>query len=418
MAQTLAPTQVAGAAKSDQRVKDTAVKRPHVLAAPGGDVSALLTAQAGAASETQRGSTDHFVVYYADSLGTNGPTLADAVLANCEQEFASLQNLFGGVTPGGLPFTVHIVPGFFGASHPGCAATDMQCAAFSGTDGVLENMLVVAEADEVFMAAQGAGWDCGASNGEALSRILADELTGDNFATAKAWLDSPRRNYVNQNFPSDTDFPSIGCDALFINYLRSQLNFGLPQIVQAGGATLAQTYTNLGGVGYPFEPFALLLEVNFPSGTPANLSSDNPFPLEMSTVPLRGLVHLQDIGDVGFVNDVFAGTQGQSRRLEGFQLQFDPPIPGLSMRYMAHLENIGDVPWVNEGQFIGTRGQSRRLEGFAIQLIGPEAAKYSVMYMAHLQDRGDTGFFRDGQFCGTRGQSRRVEGLLVHIGHR
>ena len=136
------------------------------------------------------------------------------------------------------------------------------------------------------------------------------------------------------------------------------------------------------------------------------------------TVPISGLVHLQDIGDVSLVNDTFAGTRGQSRRLEGFQIQFNPPVPGLSMRYMAHLQDIGDVPWVDEGQFIGTRGQSRRLEGFAIELTGPEAVNYSVRYMAHLQDLGDTDFFRDGQFCGTRGQSRRIEGILVHVGPR
>lgn len=138
----------------------------------------------------------------------------------------------------------------------------------------------------------------------------------------------------------------------------------------------------------------------------------------VASIPLRGVVHLETIGDVAFVNDMFIGTRGQSRRVEGFQIQFNPPIPGLSMRYMAHLQDIGDVPWVDEGQFIGTRGQSRRLEGFAIELTGPAAANYTVRYMAHLQDLGDTGYFYNGQFCGTRGQSRRVEGMLVHVGPR
>lgn len=144
------------------------------------------------------------------------------------------------------------------------------------------------------------------------------------------------------------------------------------------------------------------------------------FTVGTATTPitLSGLVHLQDRGDVPFVNDEFIGTRGQSRRLEGFQIQFNPPRPDLSMRYMAHLQDIGDVPWVNEGQFIGTRGQSRRLEGFAIELTGPAKANYTVRYMAHIQDQGDTGFFQDGQFCGTRGQSRRVEGIWVSVGPR
>lgn len=127
------------------------------------------------------------------------------------------------------------------------------------------------------------------------------------------------------------------------------------------------------------------------------------------------LVHLQGIGDSAARDNEFAGTRGQSRRLEGFQLQISPPVPGLSMRYMAHLQGIGDVPFVNEGQFVGTRGQSRRLEGLAVDLTGPSAQNFNVAYMAHLQGIGDTAVFQNGQFCGTRGQSRRVEGILVRV---
>jgi hypothetical protein len=130
---------------------------------------------------------------------------------------------------------------------------------------------------------------------------------------------------------------------------------------------------------------------------------------------MRVLVHLENIGDRVFRDNEFAGTRGESRRLEGFELSLNPAVPGLGMRYMAHLQGQGDVPFVNEGQFIGTRGQSRRLEGFAIELTGPQAANHNVFYMAHLQNLGDTPLFTNGQFCGTRGQSRRVEGILVRI---
>ena len=130
---------------------------------------------------------------------------------------------------------------------------------------------------------------------------------------------------------------------------------------------------------------------------------------------MRVLVHLQGIGDRVFRDNEFAGTRGQSRRLEGFELQLNPAVPGLGLRYMAHLQGIGDVPFVNNGQFVGTRGQSRRLEGFAIELTGAQAANHNVLYMAHLQGIADTQMFSNGQFCGTRGQSRRVEGILVRI---
>jgi hypothetical protein len=133
---------------------------------------------------------------------------------------------------------------------------------------------------------------------------------------------------------------------------------------------------------------------------------------------LRVLVHLQNIGDRTFRDNEFAGTRGQSRRLEGFQINFNPPVSNLGMRYMAHLQGTGDVPFVDAGHFIGTRGQSRRLEGFAIELTGPLASSFNVFYMAHLQGTGDTAMYQNGQFCGTRGQSRRVEGMLVRVERR
>jgi len=243
---------------------------------------------AAGSTETQRGSTAHFTVFYAGDLGADGPVLADAVLSRCEQDYASLQGFFGGITPAGLPFEVHIQPGSNGASHAGCAATALTCDAFSGTDGALVSSLVVAEADEVFMADQAAGWDCGASNGEGLSRVLAAELypaeqsppgTGISFATAAAWLNSDRPDFVTQNDPTDQNPVSTGCATLFINYLRHQLNYSLNQIVQAGGATLADTYTTLTGRGDAFAAFSALLAGAFPPGQQVNLTNDNPFPL-------------------------------------------------------------------------------------------------------------------------------------------
>ncbi|MFM9957955.1 MAG: matrixin family metalloprotease [Phycisphaerales bacterium] len=130
---------------------------------------------------------------------------------------------------------------------------------------------------------------------------------------------------------------------------------------------------------------------------------------------LRVRVHLEGIGDVLYRDNELAGTRGQARRLEGFQIELVTPVSGLSLEYMAHLEGSGNTGWVSEGQFIGTRGQSRRLEGLAIRLTGPQANAFDVYYMAHLAGSGDTGLHANGQFCGTSGQSRRCEAILVSI---
>jgi hypothetical protein len=141
---------------------------------------------------TLRGNTANFRVSYEDALGASGPVLADAVLATCEADYASLRTWFGGLTPGGLPFTVFVVTGTFGAYHASCAATELHLAAFDGTNADLVRMLMVAEADEVMMAAQNVGWDCGASHGEGLSRVLSTEIYPaqlNGFATAASWLE-------------------------------------------------------------------------------------------------------------------------------------------------------------------------------------------------------------------------------------
>ncbi|MEZ2277288.1 MAG: matrixin family metalloprotease [Microcoleus sp.] len=140
--------------------------------------------------------------------------------------------------------------------------------------------------------------------------------------------------------------------------------------------------------------------------------------VEKASLPdpgLRTVAHIQDLGDRTFPEGAVAGTTGQSRRLEGFQINLDSPIPGLNMEYMAHVQDIGDTSWVREGQYVGTKGQSKRIEGFAIRLTGSQASKYDVFYQAHVEGIGNTPRVGNGQFSGTRGQSKRVEAISVWV---
>jgi hypothetical protein len=228
------------------------------------------------------GSTAHFRVIHRSDVTTGG-ALGQAVLSTCEADYQRLVDWFGGMTPGGLPFTVTIQNGSNGASHASCAATGLLCDAFGGGDANLVRMLVVAEADEVFMNGFGHGWDCGASNGEALSRILAAEIyphSQDGFWTGASWLDRGRPDFINSTEATDQNFVSIGCGTLFINYLRNQLGFSLNQIIAAGSATFSQTYKNLTrDTSDPFPVFAGLLQSRYPLGHSSGLANDNPWPI-------------------------------------------------------------------------------------------------------------------------------------------
>jgi hypothetical protein len=233
------------------------------------------------AAPTPAGTTAHFVVSFDSSLGTAGQAIANAVLAVCEQDFATLQGYFGGITPRNLPFNISVIPGTNGASHPTCSNTNISIEANSGPLSFMQ-ALVVAEEDEVFMANFGHGWDCGASNGEGLSRVLSNDIypgvEPEDFVSSSVWLDAPRRpNFVDTTDQSDTNYVSIGCSVLFLNWLRYELNFSWQEIIAAGADTLGKTYTNLTRKTDGFAQFSAVLQARFPSGTPSGLTTDNPF---------------------------------------------------------------------------------------------------------------------------------------------
>jgi hypothetical protein len=235
--------------------------------------------------------TAHFRVSYASTLGNDGITIADAILARCEQDYTTLQGYFGGITPGSIPFHIRVTTGNTGASHATCQATGLSIGARSapGVDTAFMRQLVIAEADEVFMANFGHGWDCGASNGEGLSRVLANDMVPGaeppGFVSASVWLDPPtdgtpsRPDFVNNTDPIDTNYHSIGCSVLFLNWLRFQLGHSWKDVIAAGGPTLAQTYANLTGLTDGFARFKALIQQHYPEGSISGVTKDNPFPL-------------------------------------------------------------------------------------------------------------------------------------------
>ena len=162
----------------------------------------------------------------------------------------------------------------------------------------------VAEMIEILMSYKGS-WVASNSGGEGLSRVAAQLLHpqyGNGFINA--WLSSDpttdptsavddsefRKDWISKNFTGgplraggavggDDDSYSYGCAMLFIYYLKSQLGYSMRQIVQNGGATLADTYRNLtGGRTNAFSAFKSFIDSHYPPGRTYHPSSDNIFP--------------------------------------------------------------------------------------------------------------------------------------------
>jgi hypothetical protein len=107
-----------------------------------------------------------------------------------------------------------------------------------------------------------------------------------NFVSPPVWLDHPsditgvlREDWADQTDQTDTNYFSIGCSVLFLNWMRFQLNYTWNQIIAAGAPTLAQTYTNLTGKTDGWTAFKALIDAKFPEGQPSGVTTDNPFPL-------------------------------------------------------------------------------------------------------------------------------------------
>lgn len=143
--------------------------------------------------------------------------------------------------------------------------------------------------------------------------------------------------------------------------------------------------------------------------------------LPETTVHLEGYVWLQNLGEVDFVDSEYAGTRGQSRRMEGFEINLVDPPGDLAIEYAVYASNIGWMPAVSGGTYAGTKGQSDGLQAFWMKLINQTQGDfvYYLTYMTHQENNGDveTGTFGDGNILpmGGPGSGLRLEGLALTV---
>jgi hypothetical protein len=234
---------------------------------------------------TTVGTVGNITVDYATSLGQNGQSLAQQMLGVVTKSYQDMETYFG--VPGGVT-TVVIAPlsghndGSGGAYHYGCDFASGGVlyldATFSNTvinPLDLEIALYVAELSEAFMGTQNTGWGCGSSNGEGLSRYLAEvEPPPGSFPswgiTGPSWANAGFPDWVSKTEGTDRNSVSTGCAVVYIYWLR-WLGYSTKQIVAAGGATLAANYQTLTGKTTAYADLIGALK-----GLTVN--SDNPFP--------------------------------------------------------------------------------------------------------------------------------------------
>jgi hypothetical protein len=234
---------------------------------------------------TPVGTVGQITVECATSLGQNGQTLAQQLLAMVDPPYTEMGSFFG-VAGGAV--TVVVAPlsghndGSGGAYHYGCDFTSGGVlyldATFANTTidpADLELSLYVAELSEAFMGAQGKGWGCGSSNGEGLSRYLAEVMPPPGSfpawgVTGPSWAAAGFPDWVSRTEGTDRDYVSVGCAVVYLYWMRF-LGFSTGEIVAAGGATLSANYQALTGQATAYADLIAALQ-----GLTVN--ADDPFP--------------------------------------------------------------------------------------------------------------------------------------------
>jgi hypothetical protein len=226
-------------------------------------------------------------IYYDTTLGAAGKLLAQQVyhlmpqaIVKCELDFGQACRSFN-VIIAGLD-SEHDGQG--GAYHYGCDfATGRTIYADAAFGNPLMTLgLVVAELTECQMGQQGKGWGCGYSNGEALSRVLAELMSGGPtgalaaYASVPSWDQAGRPDWISRTEGTDQDYVSIGCGVAYIYWMLS-CGFSIQRIIAAAGATLAANYLALAGSNRssqtPYMAFMVAM-ARFPRGS---ITTDNPF---------------------------------------------------------------------------------------------------------------------------------------------
>jgi hypothetical protein len=245
-------------------------------------------------------------LWYESSAGPQALAVANAILPQIDGLMAGNDQIFGGQGRAGNILLVALdgaTDGSTGAYHYGCDFTSgsdwYEDLAFGNPRLTLG--LVQAEVVESYMGLQNKGWGCGDSHGEALSRFLAEMVSGGpdgallDYSTGPAWAQAGFPNWIDATEPTDGDPISIGCGMVYLWWLVKR-GFTPSQIVQAGcpARTLGSNYSAL-GLGPTAWPDFLAAVEKLPV-----ITGDNPWGVAPPPPPppMGGVLTAQDIANL------------------------------------------------------------------------------------------------------------------------
>lgn len=136
-----------------------------------------------------------------------------------------------------------------------------------------------------------------------------------------------------------------------------------------------------------------------------------------ASLSLNIVTHIDDVGNVNASEEMWAGSRGQSRKIQEFSVSFaDTNEHAVSIIYQCHYETGGWSTWVKEGEKCGDEKKNKRLEAIKFKLTGKDASKYTLQVKCHIEGTGDTqGFVGASQVCGQTGLHKRLDAFWIEV---
>ncbi|HEY5072156.1 MAG TPA: hypothetical protein VII63_09005 [Caulobacteraceae bacterium] len=135
--------------------------------------------------------------------------------------------------------------------------------------------------------------------------------------------------------------------------------------------------------------------------------------------PLRTRIslHVQNKGDIAYVDNFWAGALGERLAIESFAIS---PLEGLTpeqIEYKGLTESGVDTGWISGGADCGSRGLATALTGFAVRVKPGQAVAYECEYRGSFSSGTIVGPERNGALC-RAASGDRLEAMQIFITER
>jgi glycosyltransferase involved in cell wall biosynthesis len=138
-------------------------------------------------------------------------------------------------------------------------------------------------------------------------------------------------------------------------------------------------------------------------------------PLTRAANRLEILAHIQNRGDIRFVDAHWAGRIGPGLAIEALSIKpLEPLAPG-DIEYKGLTATGFETPWVTDGGVCGTKGKSTPLIGFALRLKRTAVKQFDCEYLGYFRSGRTVGPFRNGAPCRSTVSNDPLEGIHIRL---